>query len=166
MGNPQWVTVMTPFGFYPIGEVYSVIPKWDEWHSVTQWVANPLDAPNRYSIIGSFEDDVVSFTLSLRDTTDEDNPVPPSVDVTVANRVWLQDGFVDERGFDIEPVMTEPLTLDEEPVWTGDIRVVMSRALRTWLGVQRPARFSIDVIFSDDLETTVRIAYGTLVLRR
>ena len=117
MSYPQYVTVMTPWGFFPVSDVYSVIPKWEESHAVTADVVYDDDAPNYYAIVADLGAAESSFTLSMRNTADPDNPIPPADTATVDSAIWQTEGWQETR-----PLQTT-LVLDDDDVWTGDIKI-------------------------------------------
>jgi hypothetical protein len=156
---PQYVTVMTPWGFFPVGDVYSVVPKWEEWHSVTSNVVYDDDAPNYYAIIADLEAPETNFVITMMDTTDPDNPVPPAPSATVQATVWQMEGWQEER------LLTTTLVMNGN-TWNGDIKVVIPLAIREWIGLHQCAKFNVDVTLSTEPDRPYRMAYGTVAVRR
>ncbi len=160
MSFPQYVTVMTPWGFFPVSDVYSVIPKWEESHAVTGDVIYDEDAPNAYALVADHDAANVDFVIEMRDNTDPDNPVPPADTAEVSSALWMTEGWHEER-----PLPTE-LVLDDADVWTGDIKVSIPLAIRQWIGIYQCAKFVVDVVLPDEPDRPYRMAYGTVSVRR
>jgi hypothetical protein len=160
VGFPQYVTVMTPWGFYPVGDVYSVVPKWEESHAVTAEVIYDDDAPHAYALVCDLGEIEASFTVEMRDMTDPDNPVPPADTAEVTSTAWRMEGWQEERP------LVSTLVLDDVGVWTGDIKTVIPLDVRQWIGLQQCAKFSVDVVLSDEPDRAYRMAYGTVGVRR
>ena len=160
MGYPQYVTVMTPWGFFPVSDVYSVIPKWEESHAVTADVIYDDDAPNYYTFICDLGAAESSFTLSMRNTTDPDNPIPPADTATVDSVVWMTEGWQETR------VLPSTLLLDTDNDWTGDIKTVIPLPVREWIGLHQCAKFYVDVVLPTEPDRPYRIAHGTVAVRR
>src|SRR5436190_3063701 len=93
VSNPQYVTVMTPWGFFPVSDVYSVVPKWEESHAVTADVIYDDDATNYYALVADLEATETSFVITMMDTTDPDNPVPPATTATAVSTIWQLEGW-------------------------------------------------------------------------
>jgi hypothetical protein len=159
VSSPQYVTVMTPWGFFPVSDVYSVEPKWEESHAVSADVVYDDDAPNYYAIIADLEATETYFVLSMLDVTDPDNPVPPAPSATVQSKVWMTEGWQEER-------LLQATLVIESTVWTGDIRVVIPLAIREWIGLHQCAKFNVDVFLSTEPDRPYRMAYGTVGVRR
>jgi hypothetical protein len=151
---------MTPWGFFPVGDVYSGIPKWSESHAVTGDVIYDDDAPNYYALICDLDASESSFVISMQDTTDPDNPVPPADTATVVSSIWQTEGWQETKALD------STLVLDVNNVWTGDIKTVIPLDVREWIGLHQCAKFNIDVVLSDEPDRTYRAAYGTVAVRR
>ena len=160
MSSPQYVTVMTPWGFFPVSDVYSVVPKWEESHAVTAGVVYDDDAPNYYALIADLDATETSFVISMRDTSDPDNPVPPADTATVTSLVWQTEGWQEERP------LTSTLLLDTDNDWTGDIKTVIPLAVREWIGLHQCAKFNVDVVLPNEPDRPYRMAYGTVAVRR
>jgi hypothetical protein len=160
VASPQYVTVMTPWGFFPISDVYSVVPKWEESHAVTSGVVYDDDAPNYYALVCDLGAAESSFVISMRDTTDPDNPVPPADTAAVEATVWQMEGWQETR-----PLSTT-LLLDTDNDWTGDIKVVIPLDVRQWIGLHQCAKFMLDVVLPTDPDRPYRMAYGTVAVRR
>ncbi|HET9563408.1 MAG TPA: hypothetical protein VFP27_02620 [Mycobacterium sp.] len=156
----QYVTVMTPWGFFPVSDVYSVIPKWEESHAVTADVIYDDDAPNYYALVCDLGATEAHFTITMMDTTDPDNPVPPAETAEVASEVWQMEGWQETRPLE------STLVLNEEGVWGGDIKTVISLDTRQWIGLHQCAKFMLDVILPTEPDRPYRMAYGTMSVRR
>jgi hypothetical protein len=157
---PQYVTVMTPWGFFPVSDVYSVVPKWEESHSVTGDVVYEEDAPNYYAIVADLGATETSFVISIMNTTDPDNPVPPSDTATVESSIWQLEGWQEIKS------LPTTLILDTDNDWTGDIKVVIPLDIRQWIGLHQCARFNVDVVLPFEPDRPYRMAYGTVAVRR
>lgn len=156
----QYVTVMTPWGFFPVSDVYSVVPKWEESHAVTADVIYDDDATNYYALVCDLEATESSFVIAMRDTTDPDNPVPPATTAALQSFTWQTEGWQEERP--LEPA----LVLDDGGLWTGDIKVVIPFAVRHWIGPHQCAKFILDVLLPTEPDRPYRMAYGTISVRR
>jgi hypothetical protein len=159
VSSPQYVTVMTPWGFFPVSDVYSVIPKWEESHAVTSDVVYDDDAPNYYAIIADLEAPETYLVISMLDVTDPDNPIPPAPSATVQATIWQMEGWMEER-------LLETSLVIEATVWNGDIKVVIPLAIREWIGLHQCAKFNVDVTLSTEPDRPYRLAYGTVAVRR
>jgi hypothetical protein len=157
---PQYVTVMTPWGFFPVSDVYSVVPKWEESHAVTSDVIYDDDAPNYYALVCDLEAPESHFVIAMRDNTDPDNPVPPADTAEVTSTIWQLEGWQEEK------TLPSTLVLDTGGVWTGDIKVTIPLATRQWIGLHQCAKFIVDVILPTEPERPYRMAYGTVSVRR
>ena len=160
MSYPQYVTVMTPWGFFPVSDVYSVEPKWEESHAVTADVVYDEDAPNYYALIADLETPESSFTISMKDVSDPDNLVPPATTATLQSAIWQTEGWQEERA--LQPT----LLLDETGSWNGDIKTVIPLPVRQWIGLHQCARFFLDVFLPGEPNRPYRMAYGTVAVRR
>ena len=161
MGFPQYVTVMTPWGWYPVGDVYSVTPKWSESHAVTGDVIYDADAPDHaYDFVFDIAAAESSFTFSMMDTTDPDNPVPMAETAEVTSAVWQLEGWQETRA--LEPT----ILLDDADLWTGEVKTVVPLDVREWIGLHQVAKFNVDVILPDEPDRPYRMAYGTIAVRR
>lgn len=160
MSSPQYVTVMTPWGFFPVSDVYSVVPKWEESHAVTADVLYDGDAVNYYALVCDLGATESSFVISMMDTTDPDNPVPPAQTATLESPIWQTEGWQETKALDAT------LVLDTGGLWTGDIKVVISLPIREWIGLHQCARFNLDVVLPNEPDRAYRMAYGTVAVRR
>lgn len=160
MSSPQYVTVMTPWGFFPVSDVYSVIPKWEESHAVTGDVVYDDDAPNYYAIVADLGATETHFVIGMTDMSDPDNPVPPAGTATVEAAVWQTEGWQEVRE------LPATLLADVDEVWTGDIMIVIPLDVRQWIGLHQCAKFMVDVILSTEPDRPYRMAYGTIAVRR
>lgn len=164
MSYPQYtIALMGGLGwsFWPYGDVYSLVPKWDEWHAPSGEVTSADEESNRLELVGKWNAPETFFTLYIADETDPTLPVVPAVTPVFSSRVWKDFGWQsDERSFDIAWVQDD-ITL----AWTGDVKVSISSALKTWIGVNNLVRFAIDWWPSTTPNDIMRTAYGTLVLR-
>lgn len=160
MSAPQYVTVMTPWGFFPVSDVYSVVPKWEESHACNGDVVYDDDAPNYYALVADHDAPEVNFVIAMRDNTDPDNPVPPAVTATVNSLAWQTEGWREQRA------LPTTLLLDTDQDWTGDIRVNIPLDVRHWIGLHQCAKFLLDVILPDEPDRPYRMAYGTVAVRR
>jgi hypothetical protein len=160
VGFPQYVTVMTPWGFFPVGDVYSTVPKWEESHAVTADVIYDDDAPNYYALVCDLGATESSFTITMLDTSDPDNPVPPADTATVESTVWTTEGWQESRPLE------STLLLDTDQDWTGDIKTVIPLEVREWIGLHQCVKFMLDVILPTEPERPYRMAYGTVAVRR
>ena len=160
MSNPQYVTVMTPWGFFPVSDVYSVVPKWEESHAVTADVIYDDDATNYYALVADLEATETSFVITMMDTTDPDNPVPPATTATAVSTIWQTEGWQETKA------LVSTLVLDTDNDWTGDIKTVIPLAVRQWIGLHQSAKFIMDVVLPTEPDRPYRMAYGTVAVRR
>lgn len=163
MSNPQWTIAWTGglgWSFYPYGDVYSLIPRWEEWHSVTGRVVDPAEELNRFELIAKQEAADSFFVCQLGDFTDPDNPVIPDVIPVFSSRVWLQYGFTENKTLSPDYVID-----DVTGLWNGKVVVTIPLAVRRWIGPDRVAEFVVDWWPEDTPDDVSRFAHGTLVTR-
>lgn len=163
MSNPQWSIAWTGglgWSFYPYGDVYSLTPKWHEWHSVTGKVILPEEEENRYELVASKDADNVWFSILVGDFTDPDNPVIPDTTPVFKSQIVLPYGFGETREFQVDHVVDD-ITAE----WTGEVIVTVPKTVRQWIGPDRVADFVIDWWPTGAADQFSRFAYGTLVVR-
>jgi hypothetical protein len=154
--------------YWPVGDVYQLTPKWREHHTDTDNTTRPQDEINRLEIVGDYGASVISFTITMLDLSDPDNPVPPSEFPNIFARLTSTEGWLESQAIDgtfiMVPVFVEG---DPEPVgeaWGGDIMFDVS-IYREWIGIHRIVDVTIDAEFPSDAPERLRAGYGTLVLR-
>lgn len=158
MSNPQSTSVATSWAYWPSSDKYMLTPKWEEFHADSDATVRPTDEPNRLELVGNWWSDDVFFTLALRDTTDTNDPKIPEEEPTIRTRMWLEEGWAKITTLSV-------VLVQEEGEWNGDVKIDVTSDVRTWLGHGNIADFTIDAQFPSSTEE-IRIAYGTLLLRR
>lgn len=161
------MSVQSPYGisswaFWPVGDRYSLTPKFEEKYADTDSTVRPQDEKNRLDLVGDFGASAVSFTMELRDMTDPKNPIVPSEIPTITAIAEKIQGWIDSR------TLTPEFLMDEEdpPAWTGDVKFTLDDATRAWMGHSEPVKLTIDAEFPTDAPERIRVGYGTIVLRR
>ena len=150
---------MTPWGFFPVSDVYSVVPKWEESHAVTADVIYDDDAPNYYALVCDLEATESSFVITMMDTSDPENPVPPA-DTAIVSVDGLADrGLAGDAAAGVDP-----------RAGRGRLgRRHQDRHLTAHAAVDRAPpvrRFMMDVILPTEPDRPYRMAYGTMAVRR
>lgn len=159
------MSVQSPYGtsswaFWPVGDRYSLTPKYEERYVDFDSTVRPQDEKNRLELVGDYGASEVFFTMELRDMTDPKNPIVPSEQPTIFATVEKLEGWVDSRS------LTPEFLLDDEDVWTGDLKFTLDDATRAWIGSGTPAKITVDAEFPTDAPERIRVGHGTLVLRR
>ena len=147
------------WAFWPVGDRYSLTPKFNERHTDTDSTVRPQDEKNRLDLVGDYTASAVTFTVELRDMADPKNPVVPSEQPTVYATAEKVEGWIDSA------IVPHDMLLDDFGVWTGDILFTVT-TLKGWLGHSVPVKLTIDVEFPTDAPERIRVGYGSLVLRR
>ena len=160
------MSVQSPYGisswaFWPVGDRYSLTPKFGEKYADTDSTVRPQDEKNRLELVGDWGASAVSFTMELRDMTDPNNPVVPSEQPTITAEIVKLNGWMDSR------VLTPEFIMDEEdpPAWSGDLKFVLSQPVRDWMSHSTPHGITVDAEFPTDAPERIRVGYGTIVLR-
>lgn len=169
-GSVQYTFASSYGGFWPVGDVYSMEPKWRELHTDTDRTVDQSEEANRLELVGDLGASDIFFVIQLRDLSDPDNPQAPSEEPEIQDVVRLgRDGWNRTFIFDKEFVYETPEPVDEfdepEPVWTGDIKLRVTPEMQASMGEGQIADFTIDAVFPSDIPERRRVAYGTLVLR-
>lgn len=159
------MSVQSPYGtsswaFWPIGDRYSLTPKFEEKYADTDSTVRPQDEDNRLSLVGDFGTTEVSFTMELRDVSDPKNPAIPDEQPTITAVLEKLEGWVDSRD------LTPEFLLDEFSAWTGDVKLTLDRDTMDWVGRDKPVKIYVDAAFATAAPDRIRIGYGYIVLRR
>lgn len=169
------MSVQSPYGtsswaFWPVGDRYSLTPKFEEKYADTDSTVRPQDEKNRLDLVGDWRASSVSFTMELRDMTDPKNPVVPSEQPAIFAEMEKIEGWIDTRALTPEFLMATAEPTDEEPnpqpEWTGDIKFTLDDATRAWIGHSNPVKIVVDAEFPTDAPERIRVGYGHIVLRR
>jgi hypothetical protein len=168
------MSVQSPYGtsswaFWPVGDRYSLTPKFGEKYADTDSTVRPQDEKNRLSLVGDYGASEVFFVMELRDMTDPKNPVVPSEEPAVFAKLEKLEGWIDSRTLTPEFIMETPEATEEDPepvpTWNGDLKFTLSEGDRAWLGHSVPSKIVVDVEFPSDAPQRIRVGYGTIVLR-
>lgn len=158
------MSVQSPYGtsswaFWPVGDRYSLTPKFEEKYADTDSTVRPQDEKNRLDLVGDWTASSVFFTMELRDMTDPKNPVVPAEQPAIYATLEKLEGWIDSKA------LTPEFILDELSAWTGDIKFTLDDPTRAWIGHSKPVKITIDAEFPTDAPERIRVGYGTLVLR-
>src|SRR5213596_3351296 len=107
MSYPQYTIALTGglgWSFWPYGDVYSLIPKWKEWHSVTGRAISPDEEENRFELVARKNSQDSFFVVQVGDFTDPSNPIIPLATPAFTSRVWLPFGYGEDRALDVDYV--------------------------------------------------------------
>lgn len=159
------MSVQSPYGtsswaFWPVGDRYSLTPKFEEKYADTDSTVRPQDEKNRLNLVGDWRASTVTFTMELRDMTDPKNPVVPSEQPAIFAELEKLEGWIDTLA------LTPEFLLDAEMVWTGDLKFTLDSDTRAWIGHSTPVKITVDAEFPTDAPERIRVGYGTIVLRR
>lgn len=169
------MSAQSPYGtsswaFWPVGDRYSLTPKFAEKYADTDSTVRPQDEKNRLNLVGDWGASEVSFTMQLRDMKDPKNPAVPSEEPEIFARVEKVGGWIDQRSLAYTLVQETPEPTDEfpnpVPEWNGDIEFVLGDEVRAWIGHSSSAYIVVDAEFPTDAPQRIRVGYGSLVLRR
>jgi len=162
------MSAQSPYGisswaFWPVGDRYSLTPKWEESHTDYDSTVRPQDEPNRLELVGDHGVAAtdIYFTLMLRDMTDPKDPIVPTEEPTIIAWMEKAEGWVSEFTMPYELVQEgDPLA------WNGDVKFDFTQPMKDWVGYEQPVRLTIDAEFPSDAPERIRVGYGSLVLRR
>jgi hypothetical protein len=163
MSYPQY-TIATMGGlgwsFWPYGDVYSLVPKWHEWHSVTGRVIEPGEEQNRFELVARRDAQDAFFVVQVGDFTDPASPVIPVGTPAFSSRVWLPFGF-----YETKTLLPDWVQDDITGLWNGKVAVTIPLDVRQWIGEDQVAEFVIDWWPTDAVNDIHRFAHGTIVVR-
>ena len=155
--------------YWPVGDVYSLTPKWREHHTDVDNTVRPQDEANRLEIVGDYGASEIWFSITMMDYTDPDNPVPPTEIPNIYAYLTRAEGWMELQ--QIEPVFVMvPLMSDDEvpviigEVWGGEISFNLS-PVKGWIGIHSIVNLTIDAEFPSRTPERIRAGYGTVVLR-
>lgn len=157
------------WSYWPVSDYYSLTPKWDESHSVTGEVVYAADEQNRYALVASWFGDEPYFILTVTEddpeTTEVEEDIPYGVPI-LTGRIWVPNGWAKEYPLQIDLVVEDELDDDGNEVWTGDVRVLFTDAVRQAVWYDRVAKFVVDLTFEGSTAAAIRLAFGEAVFRR
>lgn len=159
------------WAYWPISDYYSLVPKWEESHSITGVPVNPDEEPNRYDLVAGYHGEppflIVKLTEDNPETEDVVEEAVPAGTPLLSGRVWVPEGFATEYPLTLDLVTDD---LDEDPetdeTWNGEIRILFPEVARRAIGPNRVANFVFDLGFVEDPYVSIRLAFGTVVFRR
>ena len=144
-----WTGFPAVAGIWPVGDIYSLTPKWSEWHA-PQGITCSCKS-EKYIVQNQCADYGMPWAvdITLTDLGADLKSAADDVPLTgyVRTESWLKKdwGWGIEYAFDAEPV------LDDADVWTGVVHLSLPIELHSQLGVNVPWTFQVRVV----LEGTV-----------
>lgn len=151
---------VSSWAYWPVSDRYSLIPKWEEWYSISGVAYEREEEDHRYSLVGRIDAPDVFFVVSVKDNTDPDNPVVPVGTPVFRSSITLREGFTDSRTLLVDTVVD-----DVTSEWTGDVKIAVPLVVRQWMGAGRVADFVVDMWMVASPNSITRIAFGDMVMR-
>lgn len=165
--SAQGTTNTLGWGFYPVGDTYSLTPKWSELHACTGTTCKCTDPENSTLHICLADGVDWGITLDLVDlgtdlTTDTDDAPPTTFDRAVV-RVTRPFGWA----MPSDLIGVAPISIVGQPgVWSGSLSITIPSSSQAFFDTDTEYTYSIDAWIGDQVPAfPVRVMMGTIVRR-